>query len=100
IVHHRVLVHDSGVDVGIVDDGAVYVNHRGVIGKLTSAPLAAYKADTHVAVSVVDAAVVAHVHAPVSWVEQVNATRPAPVWGSPEGAFVRRGHPGTGHPVI
>jgi hypothetical protein len=100
VVDNRVSLHNCAVDIGGVNDGLIHAHHRSVIGKLIAAPLAARKADATVAVTVVHAAVVAHVTAPVALMEPVAPTGPAPIMGRPQCAFIGRLHPRTRNPEV
>jgi hypothetical protein len=100
IVDDRVGVDDGSVDVDVGDDGLIHAHDRGVIGKLVSAPLAAGKADAHIAEAVIHAAVVADVGTPVALVKSVVAALPAPVGGRPQRTLIGSGHPGTGNPEV
>jgi hypothetical protein len=74
---------DRAVNESGVDDGFIHMDHRGVVGKFIAAPLAAGKADAEIAATVVHAAVVAYVPAPVALIKAVLAAAPAPVAGRP-----------------
>jgi hypothetical protein len=93
-------VDDGFVDVGIVDDRRIYPHHGGVIGKFAAAPLAANEADAHVPESIVHAAVITNVGAPVAVVEYEQAAGPAPIAGRPQSSFIWRRNPGAGNPII
>ena len=94
---------------GVVAAGSVvFVRHVDaaeiVIGAVVVVrmilPVAAAVAAAAVSVSVVDAAVVADLGAPVAGVPEVAARAEDPISGCPD-QVVRRGlHPGGGHPVI
>jgi hypothetical protein len=99
-VDDRVSLHDCPVDVGGVDDGLIHMHHSGVVGKGAAAPFSAGKTDAPIAEAVVHPAVVADVTAPIAFVEDKAAARPAPVVGGPESAPIGRRHPGTGNPVV
>jgi hypothetical protein len=96
----RISFHDRPVNIGGVNDILIHTHHRGVIGKLVAAPLAAGKADALVAVAVVHAAVVTDVTSPVAPVEPVAPTVPVPVIRSPKRALIGSGDPGAGNPVV
>jgi hypothetical protein len=85
---------------GVVDVAVVHMHDHGVVVEVVAAPLSAGKAKAAVAEAVVHAAVVAHVLAPVSFMEAIPATFPAPVGGRPQRAIIRGGHPGAGNPVV
>jgi hypothetical protein len=100
IVDDGVVVDDGLVDVGVADDGPIYPHHGGVIGKLAAAPLAADKADAHVAKAVIHTAIVADVVAPVAVMEYIKSVGPAPVTWRPQRALKGCRNPGAGNPVI
>ena len=60
-----VVVDDCRV-VGIVNDGDVHVGHRAVVVVVATSPVAAEKADTGVAETVVNAAIEADFGSPVA----------------------------------
>src|SRR6266704_721699 len=78
-----VVVDDCRV-VGIVNDGDVHVGHRAVVVVVATSPVAAEKADTGVAETVVNAAVEADFGSPVARRPRVEAASPSPVARSPE----------------
>jgi len=94
------VIDDRPIHVRIVDDGSIHVHDRGVIGKIAAMPLSAHEANAHVAESIVHATVEANVRSPVSGMEDVQATGPAPVRWSPQCALVWRRNPRTGNPVV
>src|SRR6266705_2960883 len=88
----RTIVDDRRV-VGIVNDGDVHVGHRAVVVVVATSPVAAEKADTGVAETVVNAAVEADFGSPVARVPNVEAVFPSPIPWSPEQADLRREYP-------
>lgn len=73
----------SVVDVSVADDGAVHLYDRGIVTKIVTIPAAAIKSRSCIAVSVVDAAIVADLGTPVAGVPGIATVIPAPVAGSP-----------------
>ena len=71
VIYHRIVVDDGFIDIRVVDDRGVHPDHCGVVSKIMASPLAAGKADAHVAEAVIHAAVVADVIAPVAIVEYI-----------------------------
>src|ERR1700733_13253667 len=68
--------------VCVVNDGGVYVIHVSVVGEVATFPAATFVSNTAVAEAVVDAAVEAHLRAPIPLVEKECAAPPAPItWG-------------------
>src|SRR6267154_2527867 len=61
-----IVVDDCRV-VGIVNDGDVHVGYRAIVVVIATSPVAAEKADTGVAETVVNAAVEADFGSPVAW---------------------------------
>src|SRR6267154_5638304 len=61
-----IVVDDCRV-VGIVNDGDVHVGYRAIVVVIATSPVAAEKADTGVAETVVNAAVEADFRSPVAW---------------------------------
>jgi hypothetical protein len=94
------VVDDRRVDVGVAYDGLIHVHDRGVISKIVAVPLAAGKADAHVAKAIIHAAVVTDVGPPVALVKSVVAAFPAPVGGCPQRTLIGSGHPGAGNPKV
>ncbi len=86
--------------VGVVDDGAVHVHDRGVVGEVTALPTTAEEADATVTEAVVNTAVEADMRTPVAAVEDEGAPAPAPVAGGPEQTIGGGLHPDAGDPVI
>ena len=73
----------SVVDVSVADDGAVHLYDRCIVTKIVTIPAAAIKSRSCIAVSVVDAAIVADLGTPVPGVPAITAVIPAPVAGGP-----------------
>ena len=95
------VVHDSDViDVDVGDVGSAIVADSGVVEEVTAAPFAACKPGSEVAEAVVNAAIEADVWAPISAMEPIKATIPAPVSGRPKIARRRCHDPGAGNPVV
>jgi hypothetical protein len=100
VIRDGVAANDSLVHIGVVNDGGIHAHHRGVVCELSSAPLAAYKAYTHVAMAVVNSAVIPNAVAPVTVVKGVASAVPTPPGRGPESAYIRRRHPCPGNPVV
>src|SRR5258708_11730041 len=94
-----VVVDDRRV-VGIVNDGDVHVGHRAVVVVVATSPVAAEKADTGVAETVVNATVEADFGSPVARRPFVEAVFESPIPWSPQKADFRRGYPGSGNPEV
>src|SRR5260370_7902992 len=94
-----VVVDDCRV-VGIVYDGDVHVGHRAIVVIRAASPVAAEKAGTGVAETVVNAAVEADSRSPVARGPSVEAIFERPIPWSPEQTDFRRLHPGAGDPEI
>jgi hypothetical protein len=96
-----IVVHNYGaVDVGIVNDRCVYIDHGGVIAEHASGPASAVEANAAVSEPVVHAAIEANLRPPIPGVPCVDTIRPAPITGRPEQAHGWSHHPCTGNPVI
>jgi hypothetical protein len=93
IIHYGVVPHNCPVDIDIVNAHIIYPYHRGVICKVVAMPRATHKAYSHVSESVVHAAVVAHVLAPISGVKHIESARPAPIRRCPERTYVWSRYP-------
>ena len=92
-------MHDRGV-VGIVNDGRVHVIHIGVVSEVATFPAAAFISKAAVPIAVIDAAVVANLRAPISFIENERVAAPAPITRSPEEAYLGWLNPRAGHPEI
>jgi hypothetical protein len=92
-------IHASAVKEG---QAAVEANmhHGSVVGKVSAAPFTADKADAAIAEAIVHTAIVPDVGSPVATMEDIKAVIPAPIRRSPQVARLRRGHPGSGNPVV
>ena len=86
--------------VDVVHHGGVDVIYSAVVIEVAAAPVTALVAEAYVAKTVVDAAIVADVPAPVTAVKAVTAMPEAPVAGGPECALIGSLDPRAGHPVI
>jgi len=100
IVHNRGVMDDRLIHVGIVDDRSIHVNDSSVVLEIVIVPFTADKSYAHVAKPVIDAAVVADMPSPISWMEDVNIVIPTPVRRSPQCALIRSWNPGTGNPIV
>src|SRR5712691_10851426 len=81
----RAIVVDDRRVVGIANDGDVHVGHRAVVVVVATSPVAAEKADTGVAKTVVNAAVEADFGSPVARGPSVKAVFfEGPIPWSPE----------------
>jgi hypothetical protein len=100
VVHDGIVSNDRLIHVRVVDDGPIHAHHRGVVCKSAATPFAAYKANPHVAESVVDSAVISDAIAPVAIVEYIPAVTPAPPWRSPKRARIWCRHPLARNPVV
>src|SRR5713226_10061476 len=94
------VVVDDGRVVGIVNDGDVHVGHRAVVVVVATSPVAAEKADTGVAETVVNAAVEADFGSPVTRRPSVEAVFEGPIPWSPEETDFRRECPGARNPKV
>ena len=100
VVDDRCIVHDRLVDVGVVNNSRIHVDHGCVVCKAVAAPFTAGKADAHVAKAVVHAAVVANMRSPVAFEEPVMTAFKAPVGRRPKESRLRSRNPRAGNPVI
>jgi hypothetical protein len=99
-VRNGIATNDRVIHVGVANDGPVHVHYRGVVCEVSAAPLAAYKADAHVSISVINSAVIPDAIAPVAIMENIMPAAPSPPSRSPKRALVRRRHPLAGNPVV
>src|SRR5580693_9526463 len=98
--HRRLLLAiRPGVDpVGPVEAGPV--DHRGVIGEMSTVPPPAEEAHTAVAEAIVHPTVKADVGTPVSGVPRVKPAAKTPVTRSPKKSRPGCKHPGSRNPVV
>ena len=80
--------------------GHVDVIDRAVVVEVAATPITAFVAEAYIPKTVVDAAIVADMSAPVAAVKAVAVMIEAPVAGRPKCALVGSLNPGAGHPVI
>src|SRR5271156_1097694 len=95
-----VFMDHGAINESVVHDRGVYVDDCGVVREMSTAPFTAREAYAAVTESVINAAVEADVGTPVACMPTINATREAPVAGSPEDAYARRSDPDARNPVV
>jgi hypothetical protein len=100
VVDHRGVVDNSTVDVGVVDNRGVDVDHRGIIPVYAAGPAAADKTDATIAAAIITPAIEADVCAPVAAMPAIYTADKAPVTGRPQKAGLGRSNPDTGNPII
>lgn len=100
LVWNGVVAHDVAVFIGVADSVSIDVHHGGIIGKPAIAPFPADESDSHIAIAVVDSAVISNLVAPIALMKDVAAIIPAPPGWSPHCSFIRSGYPFAGNPVI
>ncbi len=98
----QVIVVGYVVVVDVTNDRRIHVIDRPVVGECAPVliPVAALVTSARVARTVVDAAVVADVRAPVAAIEAVAGIGKFPVGWSPERANVGRNNPSSRNPVV
>jgi len=101
-VAHAVVVRDVGHvgDVGIVDDGVVYVRDPAVVVELVVIPITAVVAASNIPVAVVDTAIVANVAAPKAAMPSIAPRIIAPVSGCPQRTHVGSRDPNSRNPIV
>lgn len=77
------IVYDRAVNIGIVDDGGVDVDHRRIIPEMTTYPITAGKSRTVVPASIVDSAIEADVRPPITCIPCIDPADITPVTGRP-----------------
>jgi hypothetical protein len=97
-VEGRVVDHTTVVDIR--DVSVAYVIYRAVVGEFVTMPVTALVAPSDISKPVVDTAVISNIAAPVAMIEGVSAAAVPPISRRPESSRVRRGGPGSRHPVI
>src|SRR5580658_1635113 len=94
IVYHR------AVNVGIVNDRRVDINHRRIIPKVTTYPIAAGKARTVIAASIIYTAIEADMRPPITGVPAIGPANITPITRRPKEPDLGRFRPVTRHPII
>ncbi len=97
---HIVATPVIAIVVGVPNETTIHAPDGGVVVEEAIMPPPTNKADTEVAEAVVDAAIVAHIAAPVAGVPVVKPTRPAPVAGGPQRADKGRRNPRARNPIV
>ena len=92
-------IHHSRV-IGVVNDGGVHAIHVSVVREMIALPAASLITLAAVAESVVNAAIEAHVRAPVSFMKTKRAAFPTPISRSPQESNLGRFNPCARHPVV
>lgn len=86
--------------VGAANPIPINVPDCGVVFEEPAVPAATEKADPKVSKSIIDAAIIADVAAPVAWMPIIHAVVPSPVSGGPKSTDKGRGDPGSGYPEV
>src|SRR5262249_26284846 len=94
------VVDDGAVDVDVMHDRGVYVDHGGVVTEVAAFPAAADEADAAVAIAVVNATVETDMGTPVAAVPSVDAAALTPVTRRPKETRSGGCDPNAGHPVV
>ena len=93
IVDHRGVVH-------VVDNRRIDVGDVSVVVVISASPVAAIKATTGIAVSVIDSAIEPNHGPPIASIPHIKAVVECPVARCPKQSDFRWQHPSSGHPVI
>ena len=83
IVDHSPVNHDRLINIHISHHGSVNPGDRRVIPKDPAVPLAADVANANIPEPIINAAIVAHMGAPVSGVPDIKSPGPTPISGCP-----------------
>ena len=100
VVHDCCVVNDSLVDVGVMDDGSVYIHDGRVVDEISIVPFATYKAHSHVTKPVVHSTVVANVPPPIARMKDIQIVIPSPIRRRPKRSFERGRNPCSRNPII
>ncbi len=101
IMIHLMFANDGAIDVRGANDPLIHADDGRVVLKAMFMPPTSDEADAHITKAIIHATVVANFRAPVTWMEDINASiLPAPIWRSPKRALIGSRHPGSWHPVI
>ena len=96
-----IVIDDHGaVYIGVVDDGPVYVDDRGIVPEVPTGPFTAVEPGAAISIAIVNTSVVSYVGTPIPAMPSIDATGITPVTRGPQIAGLRRGHPNTGYPII
>src|SRR5204863_9065987 len=98
VIH--LLVHYVFIDVGVVNDGLIYVRHSGVVTETVSFPAAAPVTVAEIAVAVVNPAVKSNSRAPIPFVKDVVVIMPSPPRRGPKHTDSWRSNPIARDPII
>src|SRR6266481_3371967 len=93
------VIDDSRV-VGIVHDSDIHIGHRAVVVVGSTSPVAAEKAGSGIAETVVNAAIEAHLRSPIARRPNVQVVFEGPIPRSPEETDFRRLHPRARNPEV
>ncbi len=86
--------------VDVTHIGDIHIVIGAVVVEVSFAPIAALVAKANVAITIIDATVVADVGTPVATIKAVAVISVAPIARSPESTLIGSLYPPTGHPVI
>jgi hypothetical protein len=93
-------VYHGAVDIGVVNDGWIYIEDGGVIAEAISIPPATIKAVAVISIIVVDASVKTDLGRPIAFVPTIASVIPGPVSGGPEQAGLGGWNPCSRNPVV
>lgn len=86
------------MNVNVPDDRRIHIRDRPVVEEVVVVPVSAIVTPAHIAMPVIDAAVIADVRSPIAMVPAEAAIHPSPITGSPQRADVRRNDPRARYP--
>lgn len=64
-------------------NGAVYVNHGGIVPKVPAVPVTPNKANAYITETIINTTIITYMQTPVPWVKAVKAIIVTPIAGCP-----------------
>jgi hypothetical protein len=101
VIDNGCIMHDDRiVDIYIMNNRAIHIDHCSIIPERISLPSAAIESGSIITISIIYAAVKTNMRSPVPMMETVVTTGIAPVSGSPQKTRLGRKNPNTRDPEI
>jgi hypothetical protein len=94
------IVYDRAVNIGIVDDRGIDIDHRRIIPEMTTYPITAGKSRTVIPATIVDTAIEADMRPPITGIPAIDPAGITPIAGRPQEADFGGFRPITRHPII
>jgi hypothetical protein len=94
------IVYDRAINIGIVDDRGIDIQHRCIIPEMTAYPIPAGKPRTVIPATIVDTAIEADMRPPITGIPAIDPAGITPIPGRPQEADFGGFSPITRHPII